>query len=96
MRKAASGPLRSFPHWHGDCIIYIGREMNRPPQKKKSNDGRERKMAHNRVDHDTSIRRSEERPWHPEEGEEGEVSSFDQWLDEVTEAADRYFSDRLP
>ena len=53
-------------------------------------------MAHNRVDHDTSSRRSEERPWHPEEGEEGEVSSFDQWLDEVTEAADRYFSDRLP
>ncbi len=63
---------------------------------KISNDVREKKMAHDRVDHDTSSRRSEERSRHPEEGEEGEVSSFDQWLDEVTEAADRYFSDRLP
>ena len=53
-------------------------------------------MAHDRVDHDTSSRRSEEPSRHPEEGEEGEVSSFDQWLDEITEAADRYFSDRLP
>ena len=69
-------------------------EESEPPQK-SSNDVRERTMAHSRVDQDDATGRSEERPWHPEEGEEGEVSSFDQWLDEVTEAADRYFSDRL-
>ena len=54
-------------------------------------------MAHNRsFDQDTLLDPSEEGSWHPEEGEAGEVSSFDQWLEEVTEAADRYFSNRLP
>ncbi|MGC8529393.1 MAG: hypothetical protein ACP5OP_04255 [Leptospirillia bacterium] len=52
-------------------------------------------MAHTRADQDKVSGQIEERSWGPEEEAEGEVSSFDQWLEEVTEAADRYFSNRL-
>lgn len=30
-----------------------------------------------------------------EDQEGGEISSFDHWLDRITESADRYFSDHL-